>query len=71
MTEEQKRIYDYVMAHCKVKVIGSLFSAHITLGYDYQRYGTDPWEAKDTLAKCLCLHDSERVRDLTKLTLPG
>jgi len=50
-----KEAYDYIMNKCGSHYLANngLFTAHITLGMDYQKYGNSEWEAKDTLATYL------------------
>ncbi len=71
--ERQKLIYDYVMANAKAHFLEQkqLYTAHITLFMDYQRYGVSEYDAKDTLAKVLCLTENEAIADLVASKLKG
>lgn len=59
LTPEQQTTYDYVMEKCEAHFMPNkkLYTAHITLGYDHQKYGNSEWEAKDTLATCLSVQE--------------
>jgi hypothetical protein len=52
--------YDYVYNTCEAHFMPNkkLYTAHITLGYDYQNYGNSEEEAKLTLAACLSINNN-------------